>query len=70
MLNNILKLNFTLNVVILILFLDSNYIFISLTIAAFTGSSCSRVLCLHSRTIYHSWLDIIYIDLVRVWLVT
>lgn len=43
---------------------------LALTVTALTGPSCSRVLCLDSSTIYHSWFDIIYIDLVGVWLVT
>lgn len=43
---------------------------VSLTVTAFTGPSCARVLRLDSGTIYHSWFDIIYIDLVGVWLVT
>lgn len=43
---------------------------LALTVTALTGPSCSRVLCLDSSTIDHSWFDIIYIDLVGVWLVT
>lgn len=42
---------------------------LALTVTALTGPSCSCILCLDSSTIYHSWFDIIYIDLVGVWLV-